>query len=121
LHRSFYVAWFDKFPCLLRVVRPYSGRAIGLQFDPHLDSVRIRFVHTLVRFLGFGQDSEQILHVVTDFVRDHIGLRELTGLASDIAGTKSTFKVAKERGVEINLAIVGTVAALDLSQTSARR
>ena len=78
------------------MVRPYSGKAIGLQFDPHLDAVRVSFVHTLLRLLGFGQNSEKVLRVVTDLVRDHVSLRELTGLTADIAGTESSFKVAKE-------------------------
>ena len=36
----------------------------------------------LLRLLHLGQDAEQVLHVMADLVRDHIGLRELAGLAA---------------------------------------
>ena len=112
LQSRFDVARFDKFPRLLRVICPHSGKAISLQLDPDLDRVRVYFIHSLLCLLRFRQNSEQILYVMADLVRDHVSLRKLTGLATDIAGAAS-FKVAKERGVEINLAIVRAVEGSD--------
>jgi hypothetical protein len=40
---------------------------------------------------------------------DHVSLRELAGLAAGVAGAEPPLEILKERGVEINLAIVRTV------------
>src|SRR5262252_7960089 len=37
LHRRLHVAGFDELPRFFGMVRPYSGKAISLQFDPHLN------------------------------------------------------------------------------------
>ena len=60
---------------------PDAGEAVGLQLDPHLDAVRLRLAAgRALRLLRLRQDAEQVLHVMADLVRDHIGLRELAGL-----------------------------------------
>jgi hypothetical protein len=41
--------------------------------------------------------------MVADLVRNHVGLRELAGFTADIARTKSSLKILKETGVEIDL------------------
>ena len=43
--------------------------------------------------------------MVTDLVGNHIGLRELAGLAPDVARTKAPLEVLKETCVEIDLLI----------------
>jgi len=40
---------------------------------------------------------------------DHVGLRELAGLAAGVTGAEAPLEVLKERGVEINLAVVRAV------------
>jgi hypothetical protein len=58
---------------------------------------------------------------MTDFMGDHIGLRELARLAAGVARAESTFQVLEERGVEVNLAIVWAVeGAIDRYARSAR-
>jgi ATP/maltotriose-dependent transcriptional regulator MalT len=47
--------------------------------------------------------------VVTDLVRDHIGLRELAGLAADIAAAKPRLDILEERRVEIDLLVSRTI------------
>ena len=61
------------------VVRPDAGKAIGLQFDAHLQAVRPRALlpAACCALLHFRQDAEQVLHVMADLVRDHVGLGEL--------------------------------------------
>src|SRR5262249_36366811 len=54
-------------------------------------------------------DAKQILHVVADLVRDHVGLGELAALASYVAATETPLEILKECGVEIDLLIVRTV------------
>src|ERR1019366_7633900 len=48
-----------------------------------------------------------VLHVVTDLMRDHIGLREFAGVA--LATVKARLDLAKKRRVEINAAIARAV------------
>jgi hypothetical protein len=42
-------------------------------------------------------------------VRDHVGLRKLTALASDIATTEAPFDILEEIGIEVDLLIVRTI------------
>ena len=55
--------------------------------------------------LRLGQDAEQVLHVMADLVRDHVGLRELARLAADVAAAESGRDLIEERGVEIDLLV----------------
>src|SRR5262249_25443728 len=87
-------------------VRPYAGEAVGLQLDLALDVVRRRLaVGRALRLLRLRQNAQQILHVVPDLVRDHIGLRKLARSAADIAAAKARRDLIEERGVEIDLLI----------------
>src|SRR5262245_4379045 len=109
LHGRLDIAGLDEAPLLLRVVRPHPGKAVGLQLDPNLELIAFDRVHAALRFLHLGQDSEQILHVVVDLVRDHVGLGELAAFASSIAAAETSLEVLKECGVEIDLPIVWTI------------
>src|SRR5262249_4913625 len=44
-------------------------------------------------------------HVMTDLVRDHIGLRELASLAADVATAEAGGDLIEEGGIEINLVV----------------
>ena len=96
LHGRLDIAGLNEAPLLLCVVRPHPGKAVGLQLDAHLKLIALNRVHGALRFLHLGQDSEQILHVMTDLVRDHIGLRELAAFASNIAAAEASFQILKE-------------------------
>src|SRR5262249_30420780 len=55
-------------------VRPHPGEAVGLQLDLHLDVIgRSLAAGRALRLLRLRQDAEQVLHVVADLVRDHVG------------------------------------------------
>ena len=58
-------------------IGPDAGDAVRLQFDPDRDRVRSPLV--AARALGVRglQDAELVLHVVPDFVSDHIGLGKI--------------------------------------------
>src|SRR3954471_8790873 len=71
--------------------------------------VGLGLVQAALRLLHLRQDAEQILHMVSDLVRDHIGLGELAALASDLAAAETSLEVLEERGVEIDLPIVRTI------------
>ena len=84
-----------------RRVAPYAGKAIGLQFDAHR-----RLVLALALNLDLGR-ADQILHMVTDFVRDHIGLGKVPRCSQLMC------QLIEERQVEINPAVVGAVKRTD--------
>src|SRR4029079_15922127 len=102
------VARLQRVPTLVGMVRPDTGEAVSLQFNPHLDAIRFRAVaDPTLRFLRLRQDTEQILHVVSDLVRDHIGFGKFAGLAA--APTEANLHVAAERGIEIDTPVVRAV------------
>ena len=63
-------------------VRPDAGEAVGLQLDAHAQRVGLRLAAARPRIAStLPRDAHQVLHVVADLVRDHVGLRELAGRA----------------------------------------
>src|SRR5712691_5029593 len=108
LERSFDVALLDQIPALLRTLGPDSGKTIGLQLDLDLQVIRLDLADGVLTLLHLRQDAEQILHVVTDLVGDHVSLGELARLAV-VAAAEPALQVAEERRVEIDPLVVGTI------------
>src|SRR5665811_1484811 len=79
------------------------------QLDPHLDAVGRYLVAggTLLLGLRLRQYAEQVLHMMTDLVRNHVSLGEFAGLAATSLETNT--HVAEERSVEINALVGRTV------------
>src|SRR5262245_23207583 len=92
-------------PLFFRVMRPDAGEAIGLQLDPHLELVGVALIHAALHRLHPRQNAEQVLHVMADLVRDHVGLRELTALAADLAAAETPLEILKERSAEIDIMV----------------
>src|SRR5262245_11282441 len=109
LHSCLDVARLDEPPLFLRVVSPDSGQAVRLQLHVNLELIGLDLIHTALRLLHLRQYSKQVLHVMTDVMRDDIGLGELTAFASDITTAEPPLKILKERSVQIDLAIDRTV------------
>ena len=67
---------------LLRAVAPHTGKTVGLQ-------LQIYGKRILRAFVLLGQpphlllDPQQLLHVMPEFMRDDIGLREVAGVAAE--------------------------------------
>src|SRR5262245_1274827 len=103
--RGLDVAGLQQMPALVGLVRPHACEAIGLQLDPDLDAVCFRRAPTrcLLSVVRPRQDALEILHVMADLVRDHIGLREPA--RSAIATTKARLDLPKERRIEIDLLV----------------
>src|SRR5262249_39825043 len=75
---------------LVLVVGPEASEAICLQLDLHLDVVRRRpAAGGALHLLRLGQNAEQILHVMPDLVRDHVGLRKLARLTAGAAAVET--------------------------------
>lgn len=79
-----HISWFNEVPLCVASVSPDASKAIGLQLNADLQTVGLGLIHGTLRLLRFWQHTEQVLHVVTNLVANHIGLRELAGLAADL-------------------------------------
>src|SRR5215468_3285467 len=89
------------------VARPDAGQTISLQLDLDLQLVGLGAVHPLLLLLDPRKNSQRILHVMTDLVGDHIGLREFAGFA--FAAAETGLDLAEERGVQIDLLVSRTI------------
>src|SRR5260370_7331149 len=106
--RSFDVALLDQIPALPRTFGPDPGETIGLQLDLDLQVIRLDLADGVLTLLHLRQDAEQILHVVTDLVGDHVSLGELARLAV-VAAAKPALQVAEERRLEIHPLPLATI------------
>ena len=76
---------------------PHAGVTIGLQLDAHRALVRVAAERRALERAG------EILHVMSDLVRQHVGLREIAWRAELLV------KIVEEAQIEIDLAIARTV------------
>src|ERR1700759_4006081 len=68
---------------LLSAVSPHACEAVGLQFQ--INRKRILFALVLLRQPPHPLfDAEQFLHVMPKLMRDHIGLRKVAGVATEL-------------------------------------
>src|ERR1700751_371113 len=98
LHGCLNVTWLDKLPFLLGAICPDAGQAVRLQFYTDLQAVGLRLVHPTLLLLHLGQN-----------LRDHIGVRELTGFAALIAPMKTPLEVLEEARVEMHRLVNGAI------------
>src|SRR5262245_22268477 len=90
------------------MIRPDAGETVGLQFNPHLDTVCLRFASCCtLRGLRLRQNAQEILHVMTDLMRHHISFGEFATLPT--ATTELVSHVTEERGIEVNAPVIRTV------------
>ena len=90
-------------PFCVSEVSPDAGEAVGLQFDTDRHLVGLGLAHLLPHLVELRQHADEVLHVMADLVRDHVGLGEIARRA-ELAG-----QLVEEVGVEIDLAVVRTV------------
>ncbi len=84
-------------PRFRRFVSPHARVTIGLQFDAH------RALVGVARKRGALERAGEILHVMTDLVREHVRLREIARRAELL------MKIVEEAQVQIHLAVAWTV------------
>jgi hypothetical protein len=61
------------------VVCPEAGEAVSLEFLANAQRIRVRFAGALVNDIVACADPEQGLHMMTDFISQHVGLGEIPG------------------------------------------
>ena len=118
LQRGLDVARLDELPLAARRDAPRRRRSSrpATRPAPGCGWPRALSPPAALRLLRLRQDAEQVLHVMADLVRDHIGLRELAGLAG--AAAEAPLRSLEERGVEIDSLSAGNRTA---PSRSARR
>ena len=68
---------FDDVLCLVGTVSPDAGKTVGLQLKPYRQRVCLGLAGALLCLMHLVRDAKQILHVMSDFVGDHVGLGKL--------------------------------------------
>ena len=84
-------------------MRPDAGEAIGLQFQLYRQLVGANRIAPLPLGLHLPGDTEQILHMMANFMPDDIGLREITRRA------KTAAQFLEERQFDLDLVVARTV------------
>src|SRR5258706_10846211 len=87
---------------LLGRVRPHAREAVRLQFQAYRQRIRLRWL-ALPHALYFALDAQQLLHVMSDLMRDHVGLGEFPGRS------ETAFQFVKKAQVGIHLFVFRTV------------
>ena len=70
---------------LLHIVRKHSGQIIRMQFQRDRVFFRVRLTHLLLQLMNMHQQPRLVLHVVADFVRQHVGHRKIAALTAEFA------------------------------------
>ena len=95
VHRLFEIAGLDHAEPVAHLFAPDAGQTIGLQFDAHRNLVGLRVADLGAQAVGLAQNAQLVLHMMADFMRHNIGLREIPPGA----------KLARHRGEEIRVQI----------------
>src|SRR5581483_602988 len=104
IERGFDVAFLQPMKLRLRAVAPDAGETVGLEFDAHRQTARpLHALAATFEILFLAHDADQVLHVMADFVRDHVRTCEVA------AGMKARVHLVEEIEIEIDAMIGGTV------------
>ena len=101
LHSCLDIAGIDQVS-LAGAVGPHARQAIGLKFEGNGEAIALRR-HPLLEVAHLLLDAQNLLHMVPDFVRQYVGLRELARSAKTIA------KLVEEGEIDIDLLVRRTV------------
>ena len=75
--RFFYIAGFHNVLDPVGITRPNACQKISLQFEPDRELIVFRLTDPAARRLYAIADTEQILHMMSNFVRYDVGLRKV--------------------------------------------
>ena len=98
----FEVPLFQYLPAALSAVGPHASEAVGLQLEPHRKLIGLcPATGLLLGTLHIRGEAKQVLDVMPDFVRDHVGLCEIA------RGAKAPSQLVVEREIDVEFAIGG--------------
>ena len=72
----FQIACFQ-YALLLHAVPPDASEAVGLKLHAYGQTIHLRLRSILLHLAHFWLNAEQLLHVVADFMRDHVALGKI--------------------------------------------
>src|SRR5262245_36547046 len=97
------IARLDDVLTLLGTISPDAGEAIGLKLHAHLERIGLCLPHALFERFDLIGDAEKLLYVMTDLMRDDVGLRHVSWCA------EAVFEVLVEVEVDIDLFVKGAI------------
>src|SRR3954454_9004502 len=105
--RFFDIARVEEVEPLLGVMGPNTGEKISLQLESHRQAVSLLATCALAGSGYLVGDTEQLLHVMADLVRDYVRLRKITRRA------EARLQLAVEAEIEINALIFRAIKRSD--------
>src|SRR3990172_376181 len=105
--RLLHVARFQDIPRLVRVEGPDSGKAVRLELQPDQETVPLHLAHAGAVVPDLLRNPQKVLHVVADFVCDHIRLSEIP------LGVETILQFPVEAQVDVDLLVPGTIKGTD--------
>ncbi len=88
---------------LIRVIAPYTCKAVCLQLNTHRHLVSLCWAHLLTHLIEARKNTEQVLNVMPHFMRNHIGIGKVAGC------TKLIGQFIEESQIKIKLAVTGAI------------
>ena len=97
------IARFEDLALAIGEAGPNAGKAVRLKLEPHGESIGFTLAGAALTRLDLAHNAELILHVMADFVRNHIGLSKIAG------GFETVMELTKESEVDINFLVVAAI------------
>src|SRR5690348_7201791 len=85
------------------ITSPNAGEKIRLQLKPDRELIVFSFADQTAHRLYAIANAEQILHVMSNFMRDDIGLRKIA------SGTETVLELTEKTEVDVNASILRTI------------
>ncbi len=104
---AFDVTGFEDVSRFLGVMRRHAGQEVGLELEPDRKLGGIGFAHAALLRVHLVADAQQVLHVVADLVRHHIGLSKFA------RRFEAVLQLVKEAKVNINFLIGRAIKRAD--------
>jgi hypothetical protein len=98
-HRLLNIALFEKVFHALGMMGPDAGEVVGLEFEADGEFVVFGFAYAALYLVHLVGDAEEVLHVMTDFVGDDVGLGKVT------RGAQLISEIAIEAEIDVDFLI----------------
>jgi hypothetical protein len=102
-HRFFDIAGFNNVLDPVSITRPNACQKICLELEPDRKLIVFRLTHSTARRLHTIANAEQVLHVMSNFVGDDVGLCEIPSRAETI------LELTKKTEIDVNASILRTI------------
>ena len=102
-HRFLYIASFHNMLDPVGITSPNAGKKICLQLEPDREPIVFSFTDPPSHRLHTIGNAEQILHVMSNFVRDDVGLRKIASC------TQAILEFMEKTQVDVNASIFWTI------------